>query len=77
MTSDLVPPGLTYLADNILTRQNILGVSKEQGSKWAHKLNLPAQGETIFFAGCGYQFSAQLEKLMSLARGVDKTVIGA
>ncbi|MDD5339436.1 MAG: (Fe-S)-binding protein, partial [Dehalococcoidales bacterium] len=42
-----------------------------------HKLNLPAQGETIFFAGCGYQFSAQLEKLMSLARGVDKTVIGA
>jgi len=77
MTSDLVPPGLTYLADNILTRQNILGVSKEQGSKWAHKLNLPTQGETIFFAGCGYQFSAQLEKLMSLARGVDKTVIGA
>jgi heterodisulfide reductase subunit B len=77
MTSDLVPPGLTYLADNILTRQNILGVSKEQGARWAHKLNLPAQGDTIFFAGCGYQFSAQLEVLMSLARGIDKSVIGA
>jgi heterodisulfide reductase subunit B len=77
MTSDLVPPGLTYLADNIITKQNILGVSKEQGAKWAHKLNLPTQGETVFFAGCGYQFSAQLEVLMSLARGVDKSVIGA
>jgi heterodisulfide reductase subunit B len=77
MTSDLVPPGLTYLADNIITRQNILGVSKEQGAKWAHKLNLPAQGETVFFAGCGYQFSAQLEVLMSLARGIDKSVIGS
>ncbi len=77
MTSDLVPPGLTYLADNIITKQNILGVSKEQGAKWAHKLNLPAQGETVFFAGCGYQFSAQLEVLMSLARGVDKSVIGS
>jgi dimethylglycine catabolism B len=77
MENDLVPPGLTYLADNIITKQNILGVSKEQGAKWAHKLNLPAQGETVFFAGCGYQFSAQLEKLMSLARGIDKSVIGA
>jgi heterodisulfide reductase subunit B len=75
--SDLVPPGLTYLADNIVTKQNILGVSKEQGARWAHHLNLPSQGETIFFAGCGYQFSAQLEVLMSLARGVDKSVIGS
>ena len=47
MESDLVPPGLTYLADNIITRQNILGVSKEQGAHWAHHLNLPAQGETF------------------------------
>ena len=77
MENDLVPPGLTYLADNIITKQNILGVSKEQGAKWAHKLNLPARGETVFFAGCGYQFSAQLEVLMNLARGVDKSVIGA
>ncbi len=77
MESDLVPPGLTYLADNIITKQNILGVSKEQGAKWAHHLNLPSQGETIFFAGCGYQYSAQLEVLMTLARGVDKSVIGS
>jgi hypothetical protein len=77
MDNDLIPPGLTYLADTIITKQNILGVSKEQGAKWAHKLDLPDGGDTIFFAGCGYQFSAQLEKLMALARGIDKSVIGA
>jgi Fe-S oxidoreductase len=68
---------LTYLADNIISRQNILGVTKEQGARWAQKLDLPKQAEIIFFAGCGYQFSAQLERLMSLARGIDKSVIGA
>ncbi len=77
MDSDLIPPGLTYLADNIITRQNILGVTKEQGARWAHNLDLPSRAETVFFAGCGYQFSAQLEVLMSLARGIDKSVIGA
>jgi heterodisulfide reductase subunit B len=77
MDSDLVPPGLNYLADNVITKQNILGVSKEQGARWARKLALPPQGETIFFAGCGYQFSPQLEVLMSLARGTDKSVIGS
>lgn len=77
MDIDLVPPGLTYLANNIITRQNILGVSKEQGARWARELNLPPQAETVFFAGCGYQYSARLEALMSLIRGIDKSVIGA
>jgi hypothetical protein len=77
MERDLVPPGLTYLADNIMSRQNILGVTKEQGARWAQGLGLPRQSETIFFAGCGYQYSAQLEILMSLVRGIDKSVIGA
>src|SRR3989304_4244437 len=77
MENELVPPGLTYLTDNILTRQNILGVTKEQSARWAKNLNLPRQGETVFFAGCGYQFSGQLESLMSLVRGIDKSVIGA
>jgi heterodisulfide reductase subunit B len=77
MESELVPPGLTYLADNIITRQNILGVSKEQGARWAKALDLPARAETVFFAGCGYQFSSQLEAMMSLIRNIDKSVIGA
>jgi hypothetical protein len=77
MDSELVPPGLTYLADNIISRQNILGVSKEQGARWAQGLDLPRRADTVFFAGCGYQFSAQLERLMALARGIDKSVIGA
>ncbi len=77
MDSELVPPGLTYLADNIISRQNIVGGTKEQGARWAQGLDLPRQAETVFFAGCGYQYSAQLEVLMSLARGIDKSVIGA
>ena len=77
MENDLVPPGLTYLADNIISRQNILGVTKEQSSRWAQGLKLPGRAETIFFAGCGYQFSGHLEALMSLVRGIDKSVIGA
>jgi len=77
MENELVPPGLTYLADNIKTHQNILGVTREQGAKWAEDLGLPAAAETVFFAGCGYQYSAQLEQLMNLSRTVDKTVIGS
>jgi Fe-S oxidoreductase len=77
MANDLVPPGLTFLADNIISRQNILGVTKEQSARWARGLALPKKAETVFFAGCGYQFSAHLAALMSLVRGIDKSVIGA
>jgi Fe-S oxidoreductase len=77
MDNKLVPPGLTYLADNIITRQNILGVTKEQSARWAQGLNLPRQAETVFFAGCGYQFSPQLEVMMALIRNIEKSVIGA
>jgi len=77
MSNELIPAGLTYLAGNIASKQNILGVSKEQSAQWAKDLNLPKRSETIFFAGCGYQFSHQLETLMSLARRMDKSIIGA
>jgi len=77
MGNELIPPGLTYLAGNIASRQNILGVSREQSARWAKDLNLPKMSETIFFAGCGYQFSRQMETLMSLIRQSDKSVIGA
>jgi len=71
----LIPPGLTYLADNITSKDNILGVAKEIGARWAEDLNLPKSMETIFFAGCGYQYSHELESLMSLIRKIDKSVI--
>jgi Fe-S oxidoreductase len=72
----LVPPGLSYLADNIKTRDNILGASKEEGARWAKGLGLPRDGETIFFAGCGYQFDTKLESMMGLIRKMDKSVVG-
>ena len=77
MSRELVPPALTYLADNIISRQNILGVAKEQSARWAKDLNLPKRSETVFFAGCGYQFSSQLETLMSLIRRSEESPIGA
>ena len=77
MTSELIHPGLTYIADNIISKQNILGVSKEQGARWAKDLNLSKKAETVFFAGCGYQFSHQLETMMSLIQQMDKSALGA
>ncbi|MFC1990376.1 (Fe-S)-binding protein [Chloroflexota bacterium] len=71
----LIPPGLTYLADNIVSKDNILGASKATGAKWAKDLSLPKGTETIFFAGCGYQYTGELESLMSLVRKVDKSAI--
>ncbi len=72
---ELIPPGLTYLADNITSKNNILGASKGTGAKWAKDLGLPKEAETIFFAGCGYQYSGELESLMSLVRRIDKSAI--
>jgi Fe-S oxidoreductase len=69
---NLMPPGLSYLADNITTKHNLLGARKGEGSKWAKGLDLPAAAETIFFAGCGYQYASELEALMSLSRRMDK-----
>ncbi|MFC1864892.1 (Fe-S)-binding protein [Chloroflexota bacterium] len=74
-TKGLIPPGLTYLADNITSKDNILGASKETGAKWAKGLNLPKEMETIFFAGCGYQYGSDLESMMSLIRKIDKSAI--
>jgi len=76
-SKELLPPGLAYMADNITSKHNILGASKKAGAKWAEGLNLPRQAETIFFAGCGYQYTSDLESLMSLIRKMDKSVIGA
>jgi Fe-S oxidoreductase len=74
---DLIPPGLAYLADNITSKHNVLGESKTAGAKWAKDLKIPRESETIFFAGCGYQYTRKLESLMSLVRGMDKSVVGA
>ena len=72
---ELIPPGLTYLADNITSKHNIMGAARGEGAKWAKGLNLPKQAETIFFAGCGYQYTSELEALMALIRNIDKSVI--
>ncbi|MDO8568893.1 MAG: (Fe-S)-binding protein [Dehalococcoidales bacterium] len=76
LAKDLVPPGLTYIADNITAKGNIVGASKAQGAAWAKDLNLPKRGETVFFAGCGYQYTGELKTLMGVMRKADKSMVG-
>ncbi|MFC1955500.1 (Fe-S)-binding protein [Chloroflexota bacterium] len=76
-SKSLIPPGLAYIADNIVSKDNIIGASKAEGARWAKDLGLPKRADTIFFAGCGYQHSAGLESLMALVRKLDKSAIGA
>lgn len=73
---DLIPPGLAYLAGNITTKQNVLGASGAESARWAKDLGLAKEAETVFFAGCGYQYSNQLECLMALTRKLDKSSVG-
>ncbi|MFC2011587.1 (Fe-S)-binding protein [Chloroflexota bacterium] len=75
MSKELIPPGLTYLADNITSKDNIMGSSKKEGARWAKDIKFSGNVETIFFAGCGYQFTSELETLMSLIRQIDKSAI--
>ena len=71
----LMPPGLAYLGNNIADKDNLLGASKKEGANWAKNLNLPKNKETIFFAGCGYQYGNSMESLMSLIRKIDQSAI--
>ena len=73
----LIPPGLAYVADNIISKQNLLGAPKGTGAKWAKELGLPREADTVFFAGCGYQYNTSLQSLMSIIRKLDKSPIGA
>jgi Fe-S oxidoreductase len=73
----LIPPGLAYVADNIISKNNLLGAPKGAGAKWAKGLGLPGEADTVFFAGCGYQYNASLQSLMSIIRKLDKSPVGA
>ncbi|MFH1652189.1 MAG: (Fe-S)-binding protein, partial [Chloroflexota bacterium] len=55
----------------------ILGAARGEGARWAKDLQLPTKGETIFFAGCGYQYATGLETMLSLLRRLEKSAVGA
>ncbi len=71
---ELIPPGLLQIADNIISKDNILGASKKNAARWAKDLSLAKEASTIFFAGCGYQYSSGLQSLLTLVRKMDKGV---
>ena len=74
-TRKLVPAGLTYIADNINASENILGLPRNAKSKWAHGVDFHKGAPTIFYAGCGYQYSSMLEPLSALVKKVDSLSI--
>lgn len=71
----LLPPGLSYLADNITSKHNLLGAARETKARWAKDLRLAKGAETIFFAGCGYQYEGEMESMMALIRKIDRNEI--
>ncbi len=75
MNKRLIPPGLIYLADNITSKQNVLGAAKATKARWAKDLHLAKEAETIFFAGCGYQYGSALESLTALLRRIDSSPV--
>src|SRR3989338_7686141 len=74
-TKKLIPPGLTYLADNISSKDNVVGADKASKAKWAEGLHLAKGTETIFFAGCGYQYASELESMTALIRRIDRSAV--
>jgi dimethylglycine catabolism B len=66
-----IPPGLVFMADNINARQNILGLPANAKSAWAQGLKFQTDCSTLFFAGCGYQYSDKLEPLADLIKKAD------
>jgi Fe-S oxidoreductase len=64
------------MADNIISRHNIMGSDKKARAGWARDLGLDRRGDTVFFAGCGYQYESGLESLMSLLRRLDRSPLG-
>lgn len=74
-TRKFIPPGLAYIADNINAKDNILGLPKEAKAKWADGIEFSSDRSTVFFAGCGYQYSSMLEPLVTLVRTADRMSI--
>lgn len=70
-----IPAGLTYIADNINSKGNILGLTPEGKAAWASDIEFKHGSPTAFFAGCGYQYSAMLEPLVNLVRSADRMTV--
>jgi heterodisulfide reductase subunit B len=67
-----IPAGLAYIADNINSGDNILGLHKANKSRWAEGIDFSNDTSTVFFAGCGYQYSAMLEPLVTALIQADR-----
>jgi Fe-S oxidoreductase len=72
-TRGLIPPGLIYIGENIMAGGNILGLPAAAKSRWAEGLEFPKERpSTVFYAGCGYQYSVMLEQLVTVIKTAEK-----
>ena len=75
VNKELIPPGLTCLADNITSKDNLLSASKRAGTKWAKDLKLPREMEAIFFAGIGAVWAAMISRNKEKAASIAYTCL--
>lgn len=71
----IVPHVQLEIRKNVLQRGNLCGAAESKAS-WAKSLNLPREGEYLFFAGCGYQFMKHTESMLRAGRMLGKVGIG-
>jgi hypothetical protein len=74
---EFVPTGLTYMSNNVTSKGNIVGSPKADKAKWAKGVKFADSKDTIFYAGCGYQYLSELESMTGMIRKMDKSVIGS
>ena len=75
LISNLIPRGHILIKQNIINKQNIIGVGKDK-SAWASEVSIDYNGDYTFFAGCGYQFMKYAEALTGLSSCMEKIGIG-
>ena len=77
----LQPAALKAVDDSIDATGNPFGTAPEKRSKWAEGLDLPAAGETVYFAGCydSYRYPEVAQATVKVLRagGIDVAYLGA
>ncbi len=67
-----LPPVLDIIRGNIVKHGNPLALKGAEVASWAKKLNLPAQGEILFYTGGEYQLVPFIDSLVKTMTHMDQ-----
>ncbi|NLO98586.1 MAG: (Fe-S)-binding protein [Peptococcaceae bacterium] len=70
-TKKEIPPVLEIIRSNIMEYNNPLALNCRQNSSWVRDLELPAQGEILFYTGGEYQLLPYLAPLLKTLTFID------